>query len=156
MNSEKLDEKKTNGLNLSRQQFEKILERLAILDQWAKDFEEYKAKWEPDNVKSDSEKKNDEHVEKNDESEVQGDEESGELKIESKGGDIEQRQIDQKATKVIRKIRRITRPKRKRKTTSAIAKALSAFTCEAYSARLQIVPLRIFRWKKKYKWDDGG
>jgi hypothetical protein len=156
MNSEKLDEKKTNGLNLSSQQFNQILERLAILDQWAKEFEEYKAKWEKDNVTSDSEKKNVEHVEKNDESEVQGDEESGDIYIESKCGDIEQRQNDQKATKVIVKFRRTIKPKRKRKSTSTIAKVSSASTCKAYSTRLHITPLRVFRRKKKYKWDDGG
>jgi hypothetical protein len=104
------------------------------------------------------EQKNNEYVKKSDESLALGDDESGEKLFESKSGDIEQRKNDQKATKVIREIRRVSSARKRSKLKSAIASSKNSteFACEEFSSRLPISPFRVFMWKKKYKWDDGG
>jgi hypothetical protein len=141
---------------MHEKQFNLILERLDILVRFAERYEKKQEQLAKDNGTYDCEQNIGEHVKKNDESLQRNDNnESGEKNSESKSGDIEQRQIDQKATRVIKKFRRVIKRRRK-KQTSVIAKVLSVFACEAHAYRLQIAPLRVFRRKKKYKWDDGG
>jgi hypothetical protein len=107
---------------------------------------------------SDEEKKNSEHVKRSDESIAPVDDESSEKNFENKSGKNEQRPIDQKSANVVKKFHRVAQSRRSRKSTStkASSKVSAEFACEVYWCRLQLVPLNVFRRKKKYKCDDGG
>jgi hypothetical protein len=154
----------------SEEQFKQILKKLDLLNVIAEDLkiirqtnrefaERYGQKSFENNQEkvAECEKKNNEHVRKNNESIVQGDEKSVENVAESKSGENDQKKIDQKATNVIVKFRRV-KPKRRRKSSSlnACLKVITESTCKAYFVKLQSVPSRVYRRKKKYKWDDGG
>jgi uncharacterized protein (DUF3084 family) len=116
-----------------------------------KAFEKYESIHEEEKV--------DEHVNRSDESVTLVDDESREQNFESISGKNEQRPIDQKATKLINKFRRVAKSRRRRKspsTKTSSSKVSAEFACEVHSRKLKLVPLKIFRRKKKYKCDDGG
>jgi hypothetical protein len=154
MSSEEYDEETSARIH---DKLDKILELTsktrAIVDRALRNYEPYKK-----SAVINSNQKNNDDVKKSDESAALGDDESVEKLFESNSGISEQRKNDQKATKVIKKSRRVRAARKRSKLTSAKASLNSSteFAREDYSSRLQIAPLRVFIWKKKYKWDDGG
>jgi hypothetical protein len=104
-----------------------------------------------------SEKKNTEHVKSNDKSAAEADgEKSVEIKIESNIDKNEQKKIAQNVVRVFNKFRHNSKSKKSSASTNASLKVSTLVTWKLYVSRLKKDPHRVFRRKKKYKWDDGG
>lgn len=140
------------NLRTSFEYISKKLDKLNKLDQIHQTLKDIQSSYEA-NLKCNGDKKNNEHVKKHES--AKGGDESVEINIESKSGDYEQNLIVQKATKAIKIFRRVKKPRRP-SPARIILKVSINFTFEEFSYRLKKNPSKVFRRKKKYKWDDGG
>lgn len=103
-----------------------------------------------ENTKNNDDKKNEEqHVKNIDKNSVESDGESAVRIFESKSE--EQLKLIDKRAKATKNHSRIRKSTKKKNVTFA-----SELSTVNYSSRLKMQLIKVFRRKKKYKWDDGG